>query len=340
MRLKSWTKTTLSALAAFASVLCACGRTEPVVWVDVRRAGAQLYATASEPTGFVSRVSGLPPAAGAIPEREPSTLGARDAERRRTEALELMALESARLRQALEDAYLRELTEKVKVTERDLLLELRKVIRERADQVVETVWSWIQESALARGPMAARYAFLSGAAYKPRPIENVPADAGANYEQRRRKELADLARSIAQHDQEFESRLQELLDRTNSESEAERTAVLARIQAAYVEAARTAERLALARIQETGRVDLPPLLDLSSRDVPPLPSSKVEFDAVVSEVFSGGLTPLPRRYQEEIQTQLDIWLRVHGYKLARRSGDAPDLTVEFINWVRMRQAGP
>lgn len=324
---------------ATGSVLCGCSRTEPVVWVDVRRAEAQLYANAPDSTGFMSRVAGLPPAIGTIPERKPSTLGARDAERRRIEALELMALESSRLRQALEEAYLRELTEKVKVTERDLLLELRKVIRERADEVVETVWSWIQDSAIVRGPMAARYAFLSGSAYKPRPIEDVPDNVTANFEEQRRKELAELAKSLARHDQEFEARLQELLDRTNTESDAQRADVLAKIRAAYVEAARTAERLALARIQETGRVDLPPLLDLSSRDVPPLPSNRVEFGSVASEVFAGGLTPLPRRHEEEIETQLDIWLRVHGYKLARRSGNGPDLTVEFINWVRMRQAG-
>lgn len=266
---------------------------------------------------------------------EASARGREQTEQRRRIAIALMAAEMEKLRASLEAAYFRELEADVEATARQLTSDLAADARERADAVVAESLRYIRATAPRRGRLVARLSLIVGFP-DPGPTQR-PLPEGASGVERELAESADRLRAgIAQMDAGFEQWINALLEAERVLSETGREDLAARIEEAYRRAATEAAREAAERMERTGRLELPSLLDTSAGRLAAQPERRIEVPVAEARLRPAQeLEPWTPR-KEVVETQLRIWLRIQGYKLARGPEGAPDKTAEFVSWLSQR----
>ena len=266
---------------------------------------------------------------------EASARGREHTEQRRQTAVALMAAEMEKLRASLEAAYLRELEADVEATARQLTSDQAAEARERANAIVTESLRYIMATAPHRGRLVARLSLIVGFP-DPGPRQG-PLPEGASGVERELAEHADRLRAdIVQMDAGFEGWIKALLEEERALSETGREYLAVRIEEAYRRAAAEAARESAERMERTGRLELPSLLDTSAGRLAAQPERRVEVPVAEARLHTAQ-DPQPWTPRKEVvETQLRIWLRIQGYKLAGGPGGAPDKTAEFVAWLSQR----
>ncbi len=105
-----------------------------------------------------------------------------------------------------------------------------------------------------------------------------------------------------------------------------------RIQEETARADAEAAELARQRFAQTAQLTLPRLLSEKSESIGGHGTTTVVIPGASSESETAEEpTPLPVPY-DVLQSRLELWLTIRGYKLAAGPGRAPDKTGEFIAW--------
>lgn len=333
-RSRRWISTTLS--------LCLVGlgfgcreASEEVVWVDVRHAAAVLATAESSdwptpapdlPAIPAERVT-LPGFGGAMIDR--AMVAAR-----RAEAQRILADQLAETQQLLEEAYRVQLRATARALASDLRESLRERISEGHEESLSAIERIIEASAEERGPKVVRLALLVGWPDDGRSDFIRFADQSGPVEESWNAEADRLRAELRAHDAVVARQLEAVLAGFDDVIAAERASNEQRVQDELRKADEAAAQRARLRFQETAKLTLPRLLvgersfaesrEATTLDVPGVGGTAVNV-------------PVPETLAPAVQTlrsRLDIWLAVHGYKLAEGPEHAPDYTGDFIAWIR------
>ncbi|HWP30721.1 MAG TPA: hypothetical protein VNK96_03205 [Fimbriimonadales bacterium] len=258
-------------------------------------------------------------------------------EARRKSALELMESERMRIVRDLETAYLDRFMMEVEATKNKLLDQLHTEATQRIEALIEEVSQWIRNEAQEVGEIKLRLALIEGYP-KPRP-RNPEVLRKSAVERMWAEEAANLKRRLNALDESFSTKLQARLEKENIFWASEITRIEELVKKTRLEAQTAAKALAQQRIEETGRLQLPVLLDEAELQRESHPEIHVELQglSVKPRWRETPLTPPP--IDKILKTKLDIWLSVHGYKLAKSPEDGEDRTLEFIAWLNQNKVG-
>ena len=334
---KSWTRITLS--AAVVVILAGCEQPETVVWVDLQQVADQLRGTAiaDEEIAADARVVATVEKEGVLPEIPPSDRGREQTALRRNEALSLMETERTETLNKLEAAYRLELRAgaigKANAEEEAFHERARK----RIDDAIESISEWIREIAAERGRLAVRYTLaISRKARSGMPKSVSGADAAAK---RLRAEVDSLLEQMARLDQELDRRITGLLTEVQTRNEAEKARLAESKQAQIRQADELARQKAEKRLMETGRLELPDLLDAGASSLPGQPERRLSLTPAEASLPTARKLRTLQLSEDVLSARLNIWLRLHGYKLADGRETGRDKTGEFLDWINTQRVG-
>ncbi len=329
---KSWIAITLSLLA-----LGACDKRE-AVFVDLNRAETLLAIQPAESVELAPLNASLPPTQShwELPPTPPlyAEAGAR-AERVGALLKEQLETTEQELLAAFEkDALIQASTEIA-----TLRSALGDTLGEFDSRLLEEASAIIQSRATERGRMLARLAFLAGFPPGKTRKSNVPWPTALNEDWAR--EADQLREKLRAWDQETYMRLDELVATHHNLQ----TSARERVQKAIEAIRSTARQSAVTRAQEVmtsvGGIRLDDLMadeplvppTVSAGDSVQVAATRLNVSAIHSSAETGGSAA-----RQRAQRHLEIFLRLHGYKLAQ-PGQGKDATGEFITWLQKRLSG-
>lgn len=329
---RSWIGTTLSA-----ALLAGCA-TEQAVFVDLERAraalpeaGAGWYATPPAPLGVIE-------GAGTTLEAPPLGRPTAEAGARAAAVLALLREQTDYTLASLTEAYERRALMESAADVAELRARLRRSLAEFDQRLLENAERIIRSRAPNRGRMLARLAFIAG--FPPSRSRKSPIPWATALDSEWAREAADLKQQIEAWDDETYHLLDRMVAQHHDSRDAVAAAVRAQIRDLHESVRERASREVAALLGDGGQASLgdliadnpPPASSASavSVEVPPLPLRSPMFAA----------PPQEERPPDALPGRLGIFLRVHGYKLARSSRAGRDATGEFIAWLKTTQNGP
>ncbi|MFN7171455.1 MAG: hypothetical protein ACK4P3_01530 [Fimbriimonadaceae bacterium] len=206
--------------------------------------------------------------------------------------------------------------------------------REHIRQALREIEVAFQEYALRRGPPLVRLSFLVGFP-DPDPKSQVEMPENRPFLEQKLKEAPPLRRRITVLDAEFEARTAKIMDRAQEQTELDLTRFQVEVARKRIEALEQAEGQALRLIQQSPsfspdaagefRIDIQP--------EPPIAETLPGFPASegVAVVLPGSLPQSVAR--QRVDSELNLWCAIQGYRLATPGEPAKDVTEEFIEWL-------
>jgi hypothetical protein len=196
-----------------------------------------------------------------------------------------------------------------------------------------------QTYAVARSPLVARLASIVGFP-DPNPTSIPPAATTAPLLIKRLTEAADLRKQMAILDANYENKIQDLLSQAGKQYGTDLADIEKQIDADRQDAMRRAEAEAVAEATKTYTSLRPILMGPAKVDLPGEPAQSVTLPAVPApiaapEVRERTLTAAQRR--SILKSQLDVWVQVNGYELAKSPNDGKDMTADFVKWRQERK---
>lgn len=330
-----WTRTTrrFAACVTFVAiaVIVGCQRPSEIVWVDLSR-----VAFAREPRPVLGHVPGsefsLPPGQATIAGIEPSMRGRETVEERRLASRALMEHQFATLQSELEENYLRVVLADARAEIAAIRRSQSGDMRSRADTAMEEISHLVQSNAASRAQMIFRAALIVG----------WPKIRGySERELSRSKLLRDwdaegraLHARISENERMLDETMVRILRSVDQLNEQQAAAIEAEVRAILRRADQRAAQMTRERLEETKRADLPPLLESDYIAAQPQTSRVASLPGVQARMGASEAPP----FQEgpvipaHLEEKLDIFLRVHGYKLG--GSTSTDKTAEFIAWLK------
>jgi hypothetical protein len=206
--------------------------------------------------------------------------------------------------------------------------------REHIRQALQEIEIAFQEYALRRGPPVVRLSFLVG---YPDPDPKSQAEIPENrpFLEQKLKEAPSLRRRIALLDAEFEELTAQIMDRAQEQTELDLTRFQVELARKRVDALERAEEQALRLIQQTPSLspDAAGAFRIDIQTKPPVAETLSGFPASqgVSVVIPGSLPQSISR--QRVDSELNLWCAIQGYRLATPGEPAEDVTEEFIEWL-------
>ncbi|MDQ2986092.1 MAG: hypothetical protein M3R13_05155 [Armatimonadota bacterium] len=304
------------------------------VWVDLSAAARVMKAEAaidwptlaSTSLAVASTVVSLPGLSSSVIDR---TVVAN----RRADAIELLADQLRDTQTKLEEAYRVQLRASARVLAADLREALRERSTEGSEASISAISSILEASAEVRGPIIVRLGLLVGWPDDGRSDFVRFASQKGPVEEAWDAEAARLRAELEEHDRWVTRRIEAILSQFDEMIASERTLNEQRIQAEIRRADAMAANMARERFAETARLTLPRLLSGASTVMPGRGATTLSIPGSTgTETRTQEPAAFPIPY-EVLRSRLEIWLEIHGYKLAPGAGSAPDLTGEFIAWI-------
>ena len=282
---------------------------------------------------LVSAISATSPAQTiGLPAIRPSPRGREQASQRREEALQLMQAQRAETLSELEEAYRRQLIATANSEAVTMTSELSEKVRARADAAVDQIAGIINATAPQRGRVIARLALLAGWPDKGG-LRFAPIARTSVIAEQWKKEAAELRKNLLALDAQLGKQIDTIVDADRQLTESERADLAKRIKTSISVADERARARAGERLRTTGRMTLPTLLTRSARALPGQPASSLTVPGTLVAWNPAQYPPPMPAPVEAFAERLNIWLRIHGYKLAAgHARGVPDMTGEFIVW--------
>jgi hypothetical protein len=248
-----------------------------------------------------------------------------------------MRFELSRLETELVNAYTRELAVEASALVKQRRDALDRRLRDAFDRTMQLVSNLVARSAPDRARLIVRVALISGwPDARKRSDEEVRRSAVL---QQWEREAEDLRARIAAHDQEVDQELNTLLAADAAMTSAERSQIAREVRDILDRVEGEAKRLAAERIADTNRAALPDLVGRIEERPAVHPGKRIDIPAASARMGSATVPDLAA-LPEDVSAYLDIYIRVHGYKLARTPLGAEDKTSEFIAWLKDHSVGP
>ena len=253
---------------------------------------------------------------------------------RRAEAAALLEDQKAEALSRFISAYRAQLLAAARVTAASLESDLAERTDARAEQAIDATYSLVTQNVDKRAKILARLALLTKWPELVQlnffPIARTSAvrdkwDAESN---QLREDLSALDRSVSE-------RIDAILSGNRALFDAESKELARRIQSEFDKAETEAVEKARQRLASSDR-RIPNLLTLRQDVLHPSAGGALTIPAVA---FDEPPIPEPEALpppSDAIRTRLNIWARIHGYKLGRGPDGAADKTGEFIAWINHR----
>lgn len=318
------------------SLLYSCTPKQKMVWIDWGKVQNAYIVPKAEFNLPMPKIY-APPYRWKVPSLVIQPRSFSGTEARRKSALELMESERVHVARDLEAAYLDRFMTEVEATKNQLLNQLHTEAAQRIEALIEEVSQWIRNEAAEVGEIKLRLALIEG---YPNPRPRSPEVLRKSVvEKMWAEEADDLKRRLEALDKSFSTKLQARLEQENSFWGSEITRIEALVKKTRLEAQTAARALAQQRIEETGRLQLPVLLDEAELQKESHSEIHVELQSLSVKPRWRETSVTQPPVDKILKTKLDIWLSVHGYKLANSPGKGEDKTLEFIAWLNQNKVG-
>ena len=196
-----------------------------------------------------------------------------------------------------------------------------------------------QTYAVQRAPLIARLTSLVGF---PDPNPNSvppPADTPA-FLVARLKEADDIRKQIAQMDAAYENKIQDLLAQAGNQYNVDLAAIQKQVDQDRQVAMRRAESEAVAEAAKTYKSLRPILMGPSQVDLPGEAAQSLQLPAVPPPISAPEVRERTLNANERraiLRSQLNIWLKLNGYDLAKSPDGVKDMTAQFEQWRKDRK---
>lgn len=329
---KSWIGITLST----AALVPGCARETPV-FVDLGRVRSATAGVEAPQVGAAAAIAASLEGSRATIKASTPDGPTPEAGQRAEAVMALLRQQTEQTLASLTEAYERRAMVESAGEIAELRARLRRTLTELDSELMETAEQTVRARAPERGRLLARLAFLAGFPVSRPRRSNVPWSSALDAEWAR--EVAELKKRIDSWDDETYALLDRMVSQHHEGREAVRAAVSAQIRELRESAREKASRDVSALLGAGGEASLGGLIADNpspsrrasevTADVPPLTVrlSKPE----VGDRF------VPA--SDRLDGLLDIFLRVHGYKLAGSRSAGRDATGEFIAWLKTTQNG-
>jgi len=260
-----------------------CSTEQKVVWIDWEKASRVCAITKSAfylpPPEIYA-----PPTRGRIPSLDirralPGT------ETRRNKALALMESERMRVARDLEAAYSDRFMMEVEAMKNQLFDQLHVEATKRIQSIIEEISQWIRSEAREVGEIKIRLALIEGYP-KPRP-RNPEVLRRSTVERRWADEAETLRRKLETLDESFFTKLRARLEEENIFWASEISRIEELMKKTRLEAQNVAKALAQQHIAETGRLQLPVLLDAAELQRVAEPEIRVDLQGLFESTCKG-----------------------------------------------------
>lgn len=329
---RQWIKITLSLIAS--SIHVACYKSEPVVWVNLEHAQELL----SHPVPYFQNSNireSVQIQKESLQKVEPSHTTKRETEKKRLQAVAVINAEKNRLLIGLTKAYEAELRSAVAILASKLEADRKLRSNELSEATINKISTLIKENAPRHGLLIAQLAQLVGwpdsGSLIVRPYGN---DSQAIQKLTdRAEELREEIRTISG---DITNQINEILLEETLFNQEEKRHIKTQIEAAYHEATEEATRLAKKKLDAMAKFSFLDVLEETSDILRTQPTRQVTLPRI-SVVFHNLPDSRPPQIPKSVlEGRLNIWLRLQGYKLSSGPQNAPDLTEEFVTWMRIK----
>jgi hypothetical protein len=269
-----------------------------------------------------------------LPPLRPSPRGTEEITMRRAEAEALLENQKTEALTRFISAYRAQLLAAARVTAATLESELAERADARAEQAIDATYSLVTQNVDERAKILARLALLTKwpelvqLNFFPIARSSAVRDKWESEAKQLREDLSALDRSVS-------DRIDAILSGNRALLDAESKELARRIQSEFDKAETEAIEKARQRLTSADR-KIPSLLTTRQSILHPSAGGAITIPAVVFDE-----PPIPEPValpppSDAIQTRLNIWARIHGYKLGRGPNGAVDKTGEFIAWINHR----
>jgi hypothetical protein len=331
--LNQWIKITLSLFIA--AVQVACSKSEPVVWVNLERA-QQLVGQPDRVQIQQNSVHKFVPSQSEFLQQvEPSHVTQRETDKKRLQALAVVEAEKNRLLNGLTKAYETELRSAVAIFASNLESGRRLKAKKLSEETINKISDIVKQNALQHGLLIAELAQLVGwpdsANLIVKPYGNDPMAI-----QKLTETVDELRETITTISSKTTDQIDKILLEETSLNKEERLQIKAQIETAYKEATVEAGRLAKKKLDTIAAFSFFDVLEETSGILRMQPARHMTLPRM-SVAFGNAPDRRPPKIPKSVlEGRLNIWLRLHGYKLSDGAQNAPDLTGEFVTWMRIK----
>ncbi len=231
-------------------------------------------------------------------------------------------------------------SEEVDIQKRKALDELDARQLALLKQVYDQLFIIFQRYALERGPKIARSELLKSR----RPDLYVSRTTPSKFAELQKQELAAIRTLVRKLEDDYDRQATKILDDAQIQLSAEQAVLQAKFETMRANAIEQAERDARRAIEKAGQD-----IDLGIGENRSVRVSAVRGESVripgssqpSNPVPELGATPLinSRERQSSLDQQLEIWLKIHGWSLAKSRSGGKDATEEFIAWRKNHRVG-